>query len=140
MSEKKVLFESYNAMSRPAMFFEIPIMPMLGLLLGGIVTFGSITALLGWVWGLAFSFPFLAALLALRIMSSIDPRYMTRVWFAIRRLILNLKYGKHLLLTSFNPRWSKYYGRRFSQKRYVSGGDGSADEVSRPPQHGDASR
>ncbi|AGN33479.1 conjugal transfer protein, VirB3 family (plasmid) [Pseudomonas fluorescens A506] len=140
MSEKKVLFESYNAMSRPAMWFEIPIMPMIGLLLGGIVTFGSMTVLLNWVWGLACTFPFLAALLALRFMSSIDPRYTTRVWFAIRRLILNMKYGKHLLLTSFNPKWSQYYGRRFSQKRYVGGGDGASDEISRSSKHGHSAR
>jgi len=32
---KKLRFESYNAMSRPAMQWGIPIMPMVGLLMGG---------------------------------------------------------------------------------------------------------
>lgn len=32
---KQLTFESYNGMSRPAMFWSIPIMPMVGLLMGG---------------------------------------------------------------------------------------------------------
>lgn len=136
MSVKKVLYESYNAMSRPAMFAEVPIMPLVGFLLGGVVAFGLGTAFFSWAWGLVLATPFFAMLLALRLMSIKDPRYMTRVWFAILRIRLNFKYGKHLLLTSYNPKWSQYYGRRFSQKRYVSGGNGPADEVPRSSKYG----
>lgn len=140
MSEKKELYESYNAMSRPAMFAEIPIMPLVGFLLAGLIAFALGTAFITWVWGLVLATPFFTALLALRLMSIKDPRYMTRVWFAIIRIRLNMKYGKHLLLTSYNPKWSQYYGRRFSQKRYVCGGNGASDEVSRPSEYGDDGR
>jgi MFS family permease len=127
---KRLMFESYNGMSRPAMFWNIPIMPMVGLLMGGLI-FGVIgTALLSWIWGLVFLFPFAAALIALRLLCSIDGQYLRRVRFACRRMLLNLKYGKPLLLTPFNPTWSQFYGKRFSQTRYASGGEGAAAGVS----------
>ncbi|WP_230848266.1 conjugal transfer protein, partial [Pseudomonas savastanoi] len=80
--------------------------------------------------GLVAASPFLIALIALRVAGLIDPQYLRRVRFAQRRLWLNFKYGKPLLLTPFNPRWSKFYGARFSQKRYASGGESAADGLS----------
>ncbi|WP_426102993.1 VirB3 family type IV secretion system protein [Pseudomonas sp. PSPC3-3] len=129
--EKPLLFDSYNAMSRPAMYWGVPIMPMLGLVMATLVGFGIGAAIFDWVWGLIFAFPFLLALPVLRFFTSIDDRYMRRIRFALRRLRLNIKHGKNLLLTSYNPKWSQYYGKRFAQKRYVSGGDGKSDEVPR---------
>lgn len=138
MAEKeKLLFDSYNAMSRPAMHWGIPIMPMIGLVMAALVSFGAGASLLSWVWGLVFAVPSLGALVALRFMSSIDDRYLRRVRFALRRLRLNLIYGKHLLLTPFNPKWSLYYGRRFAQQRYAARGDGASDALSRARTHGD---
>ncbi|WP_080267949.1 VirB3 family type IV secretion system protein [Pseudomonas tremae] len=127
---KKEVSPSYNAMSRPAMFWNIPIMPMVGLLMGGLVFGVAATFLLSWVWGLVVASPFLIALIALRVVGLIDPQYLRRVRFALRRLRLNLKYGKPLLLTPINPQWSKFYGARFSQKRYASGGQSAADGLS----------
>lgn len=140
MSGKKKLYESYNAMSRPAMWANIPIMPLIGFLMVGLVSLGTGTVFLGLVWGTVISLPSFAALLALRIMTSVDDRYLNRVWFGFRRIILNIKYGKHLLLTSLNPMWSRYYGRRFSQKRVAAGAHGATDGIPRSPEHGDDTR
>ncbi|MNC33148.1 hypothetical protein D3C75_815310 [compost metagenome] len=138
--KEKLVFESYNAMSRPAMHWGIPIMPMMGMVLGALFGFGVGAALISWVWGVIFAFPFLVALLALRLITSVDDRYFRRIRFALRRVRLNLTYGKQLLLTPFNPKWSHYYGRRYSQKRYAARGSSASDGVSRPRTHGDASR
>lgn len=137
---KKLKFESYNGMSRPAMFWSIPIMPMVGLLMGGLVCGIAGTALLSWVWGLIFVAPFLMALIALRFICLIDAQYLRRVRFAVRRLRLNLTYGKPLLQTPLNPRWSEFYGARFSQTRHASGSERAADAVSGPRTHGDPAR
>lgn len=135
---KKLKFESYNGMSRPAMFWSIPIMPMVGLLMGGLVCGIAGTVLLSWVWGLIFLAPFLIALIAFRFICLIDAQYLRRVRFAVRRLTMNLKYGKPLLHTPFNPRWSEFYGARFSQTRHAAGGESAAAALSRPRAHGDA--
>jgi hypothetical protein len=127
---KKLIFESYNGMSRPAMFWSIPIMPMVGMVLGGVVCWGAGTALFNWVWGLIFATPFAAALVALRILCMIDAQYLRRVLFACRRLNLNLRYGRPLLLTPFNPNWSRFYGQRFSQQRYAGGGESASAALS----------
>ncbi|WP_080593291.1 VirB3 family type IV secretion system protein [Pseudomonas fluorescens] len=136
--KEKLIFESYNAMSRPAMYWGIPIMPMLGLLMGAVLSFIVGMATLSWVWGLVFAFPFVVGLLALRLITSVDDRYFRRVRFALRRLLLNLKHGKRLLLTSFNPKWSQYYGRRFAEKRYLSGRVRAANEIPRSRKHGNS--
>ena len=135
---KKLKFESYNGMSRPAMFWSIPIMPMVGLLMGGLVCGIAGTVLLSWVWGLIFLAPFLIALIAFRFICLIEAQYLRRVRFAGRRLRLNLTYGKPLLQTPFNPRWSEFYGARFSQTRHAVGGESAAVALSRPRAHGDA--
>ncbi|PBP65850.1 conjugal transfer protein [Pseudomonas syringae] len=137
---KKEVSPSYNAMSRPAMFWNIPIMPMVGLLMGGLIFGIAATVMLSWVWGLFAASPFLIALTALRFAGLIDPQYLRRVRFALRRLRLNFKYGKPLLLTPFNPRWSKYYGARFSHKRYAPGGESAADGLSGARAHDDPVR
>ncbi|MEE4964445.1 VirB3 family type IV secretion system protein [Pseudomonas alliivorans] len=137
---KKVVSPSYNAMSRPAMFWNIPIMPMVGLLMGGLLFGIAATFLLSWVWGLVAASPFLIALTALRFVGLIDPQYLRRIRFGRRRLWLNLKYGKPLLLTPFNPQWSKFYGARFSHKRYAPGGESAADGLSGARAHDDPVR
>lgn len=55
------------------MFWNIPIMPMVGLLMGGLVFGVAATFLLSWVWGLVAASPFLIALIALRVVGLIDP-------------------------------------------------------------------
>ncbi|MFJ7316422.1 VirB3 family type IV secretion system protein [Pseudomonas sp. NPDC098747] len=139
LAKKKLLFDSYNAMSRPAMYWGIPIMPMIALIMCSLLVFGIGTAIFSLVWGLIFAFPFVIGLLALRLITSVDDRYFRRVRFGLRRLRLNLKYGKQLLLTPFNPKWSQYYGRRYSQKRYASRDIGASDALSRSRTHGVAS-
>ncbi|MGP5367256.1 VirB3 family type IV secretion system protein [Pseudomonas helleri] len=133
----KLMFESYNGMSRPAMFLNIPIMPMVGLLMGGLIAGVTGTALLSWIWGLMFLFPFFAALVALRLLCSIDVQYLRRVRFALRRIRLNFKYGRPLLLTPFNPNWSKFYGKRFSQQRYARRSESTTTAVSGGRLHDD---
>ncbi|KPB36881.1 Conjugal transfer protein [Pseudomonas savastanoi pv. phaseolicola] len=73
-------------------------------------------------------------------MGLIDPQYLRRIRFARRRLWLNLKYGKPLLLTPFNPQWSEFYGARFSHKRYAPGKESAIDALSGPRTHGDTAR
>lgn len=136
--KQKLMFESYNGMSRPAMFWNIPIMPMVGLLMGGLIAGVLGTALLSWIWGLVFLLPFVGSLIALRLLCSIDGQYLRRVQFACRRIRLNLKYGRPLLLTPFNPNWSKFYGKRFSQQRYVGRRESASTEVSGGRLHDDS--
>lgn len=128
---KQLVFESYNGMNRPAMFWGIPIMPMVVLFMGGLVLGIGGTALLSWVWGLVFVAPFLITLLALRFLCAMDGQYLRRVRFARRRIALNLRYGKPLLLTPSNPNWSRFYGQRFSQQRYASRGEDPSSEIPR---------
>ncbi|WP_421556739.1 VirB3 family type IV secretion system protein [Pseudomonas kitaguniensis] len=127
---RQLTSESYNGMSRPAMYWNIPIMPLIGLLMGGLVSGVIGIVLFSWIWGLVFLFPFLVVLIALRIVCVIDGQYLRRVKFGWRRIRSNQKYGRALLLTPSNPNWSAFYGKRFSQQRYVSGGKSPADEVS----------
>lgn len=139
--EDKKTFPSYNAMSRPAMFWGMPIMPMIGLFLGGVVSFIIAASLFSFVWGMVILLPFVVGLCGLRIMTSIDDRYMRRVWFAIRRLRLNMKHGKQLLLTPYNSMWSKFYAQRFSQQRFITGRkESSVDGVSGRRTHRDVER
>jgi len=137
---KKLIFPSYNGMSRPAMHWNVPIMPLVALLMGALIFGVAATALLSWVWGLTIAGLFLLALVVLRFICLIDAQYLRRVRFAMRRLKLNFTYGKPLLLTSFNPRWSKFYGERFSQTRIAAGSESAGDEVPRTRAHVDTGR
>ncbi|WP_081036964.1 VirB3 family type IV secretion system protein [Pseudomonas corrugata] len=140
--EKKVLlYPSYNAMSRPAMFWGIPIMPLVGLFLAAVIVFVITATLLSFIWALASLLPFVVAVCGLRIMTSIDDRYVRRVRFSVHRLWLNFKHGRQLLLTPYSPLWSQYYGKRFSRQRFITGTiKSSADGVSRSRTHGDSER
>lgn len=137
---KQLIFPSYNAMSRPAMYWSIPIMPLVGLLMGALIFGIAATALLSWVWGLAIAGLFLSALVALRFLCLLDAQYLRRVRFVLRRLKLNITYGKPLLLTPFNPRWSEFYAERFSKTRIAARSESAGTEVSRARAHGDVAR
>lgn len=115
---KKLVFQSYNGMSRPPMFMNMPIMPMVGLLMSALIAGIAGTALLSWIWGLSFAGVFLVALVILQVICKIDPQYTRRVRLGCRRLKRNFEHGKPLLLTPYNANWSKFYGRRFAQVRY----------------------
>ncbi|MCS4315582.1 type IV secretory pathway VirB3-like protein [Pseudomonas sp. BIGb0381] len=139
--EKVLLYPSYNAMSRPAMFWGVPIMPLVGLFLAAVIVFVITFTLLSFVWALVALLPFVIAVCGLRIMTSIDDRYIRRVLFSVHRLWLNLKHGKQLLLTPYSPLWSQYYGKRFSQQRFIAGAVKSpVDVLSGPRTHGDSER
>lgn len=137
---KQLIFPSYNGMSRPAMYWSIPIMPLVGLLMAALIFGIAGTALLSWIWGLVIAGLFLSVLVVLRFFCLIDPQYLRRVRFVLRRFKLNLTYGKPLLLTSFNPRWSEFYAERFSQTRIAARSEGAGDEVPRARAHGDVAR
>lgn len=137
---KNLVSESYNAMSRPPMFGGIPIMPGVGLVIGGLVSGVAATAALSWKWGLGCVLTFAAALFALRLLCAIDAQYMRRVRFAYRRLRFNARYGKALMLTSAHPNWSQLYGQRFSQQRYAGRQESEAVALSRRRIHDDAGR
>lgn len=135
---KKLVFESYNAMSRPAMVASIPIMPFIALMMCGLLSGIAGTFLISWVCGLIFAAPFAGLLITLRLICMIDPQYPRRVLFAFRRLRLNLRYGKPLLLTSFNPDWSRFYGQRFAQQRYAGRGESTFAPLPGGREYGDA--
>lgn len=138
---KKLIFESYNGMSRPAMFWSIPIMPFVGLLMGGLLFGIAATALLSWVWGVIAILPFVITLITLRFICLIDPQYLRRIRFAWRRLKLNFQYGRPLLLTPFNAKWSVLYGTRFSQTRHAAGSEKrTGDALSSTRKYGNSSR
>ncbi|HBP4890403.1 TPA: conjugal transfer protein [Pseudomonas aeruginosa] len=131
MSDEQLLFPSYNAMSRPAMFMGIPILPFVGIAVALLVVGGIGFLLLPWWGALLLILPLLLVLVGFAVMSSIDSRYIRRVIFAVRRFGSNLKYGRGLRLAPINPLWSVFYGKRFAHRRYASGGQGTADEVPR---------
>lgn len=148
-SLKKLNFESYNAMSRPAMQWGIPIMPMVALLMGGLLSGLAGTVLLSWVWGLLGMAPFAGALATLRFICAVDAQYPRRLWWSWRRIRLNWRYGKRLLLTPYNPNWSQFYGKRFAQCRFHTApsqevhaprGQSASAAVSRSRAHGDTAR
>lgn len=131
MNDEELLFPSYNAMSRPATFMGIPILPFVGIAVALLVVGGGGFVLLPWWGALLLILPLFLALVGFAVVSSIDARYMRRVIFAVRRFFSNLKYGRGLRLAPINPLWSVFYGKRFAHRRYASGSEGSADEVSR---------
>ncbi|MCY1271829.1 hypothetical protein D9M68_356030 [compost metagenome] len=130
--EKKLLFKTWNGMDRPAMWQGVPIMPFIGLLMGALFAFGFGAAVFAWWIGLVFALPFLFVMCAFYYVSALDDRYSRRVAFAIRRIALNLRFGKGLMLTPQNPKWSRYYGKRFAIGRHVSRGIDPDTRVSRP--------
>jgi type IV secretory pathway VirB3-like protein len=137
---KSLISDSYNGMSRPAMFAGIPIMPMVGLLLGGLLSGVAATSLLSWRWGIGCVLVFIAGLFVLRLLCALDAQYLRRVRFGLRRLRLNVSYGKALMLTSINPNWSQFYGQRFSKQRYASTEEGEAAGLRSGRAHGDTGR
>jgi type IV secretory pathway VirB3-like protein len=114
--EKTLEFDSYNAMSRAATFFGIPIFPLLIGVMGTLFSLVAGFTVFGWP-GLFLATPFIVGLIFLRIISETDSKYLRRLMFMINRFWLNRRYGRSLLLTSHNPSWSKFYGRRFAQQR-----------------------
>ncbi|WP_440057911.1 VirB3 family type IV secretion system protein [Pseudomonas fragariae (ex Marin et al. 2024)] len=130
-------FESFNGMSRPAMWWSVPIMPLVGLLMAALITGIAGTVVFSWIWGLVFAVPFLSAIIALRFICLVDQNYLRRIRFGWRRIKLNRKYGRPLLLTTINPSWSKDYAQRFSQLRYAARRKGAAAQVLRSSKYGD---
>lgn len=133
-------FESYNGMSRPAMWWSIPIMPLIGLLMAALLTGIAGTVIFSWVWGIAFAFVFLSAIIALRFICLVDHNYLRRIRFGWRRIKLNQKYGRGLLLTSVNPSWSKDYAQRFAQQSTTARNKGSSAALSRTSSNGNNAR
>lgn len=130
MAEEKRRYKTWNGMDRPANFRGVPIMPLVGLLVGGLFTTGLTLAILG-PWGGLAIVPFLLIAFAFYFVSSIDDRFMRRVVFATRRFMLSTRFGKGLIVTPQNPRWSHFYGKRFALCRHVTRGDDTADGASR---------
>ncbi|EHO4880165.1 VirB3 family type IV secretion system protein [Escherichia coli] len=113
-------FDTNNAMNRVAMFAGIPVFAFLFLVvIGCILTFSSVW-MWGW-WGFIVTIPFILAIVGLRIICERDDKAFRRFRFQLRRWKMNRKYGRHLLLTSRNPRWRDKYARRVIQKRILTG-------------------
>lgn len=117
---QRLEFDSHNGMSRVPLFWGVPIFPLLlcfvGTLfsaVGGFTEFG--------VWGGLLSLFFIIPGIALRIVCEKDDKYMRRLRFMVRRLRLNMKYGKSLFVSPQNPKWSAYYGRRYAKIRFSRG-------------------
>lgn len=131
-AEEKQLFRTWNGKDRPAMWWGVPIMPLVGLILGGLLAFGFGTGVFNvWIGGL-FAVPFIFTLCAFYYVSAIDDRYMRRVQFAVRRLLLSARYGRGLMIAPQNPKWSQHYVKRFALRRYVARSDDPTARVSRP--------
>ncbi|MCY1291153.1 hypothetical protein D9M68_568880 [compost metagenome] len=129
MADEKRRYQTWNGMDRPANFKGVPIMPFVGLLVGSLITTGLTLAIIG-PWGGLAIVPFLLIGFAFYFFSSIDDRFMRRVVFATRRFLLSMRFGKGLIVTPQNPRWSQFYGKRFALCRHVTRGDDAADGAS----------
>lgn len=135
---KKLSLRTWNGRNRPALFWGVPIMPFIGLLAGVFVSFGLGALAFSWWMGALLALPFLLLMFAFYFVSALDDRYSRRVVFAIRRLLLNLQYGKGLMLAPQNPKWSQFYGKRFAIGRHVSRGNDPDSGVPRSRAYGDA--
>ncbi|MCY1440688.1 hypothetical protein D9M71_569720 [compost metagenome] len=131
MADERQRYRTWNGMDRPANFHGIPIMPFVGLLVGCLFTSGLGMAIFSFWVGALLAIPFLVIAFAFYFVSSLDDRFMRRVVFATRRLLLSMRFGKGLIVTPQNPKWSHFYGKRFALCRHVSRGVGSSDGASR---------
>lgn len=127
---RKRVCSTYNGMGREAIYWGIPIMPfaaiaMITMLITGISIF------IFSFWGLLAALPGGITLIAIRVACSLDSKALDRIAFVIRRFSLNRKYGKPLLLTPYNPKWSSFYDRRFAQKYHVARCDSEHNGVPR---------
>lgn len=137
---RDLIFDSYNARSRPAVYLGVPIFPLLFLTFGG-VAFGILSGVLfGWIFGGIVVGIFAGLILALRLITAVDDRYIRRVLFGIRRIKWNLLHGRKLMITPYNPNWRRSYAKRFAIQRYANRINGGSDEVSRPRQNGNDAR
>lgn len=113
-------FDSHNGMSRVAMFWGVPVFPLLFCVMGFFISGVIGLTVFGWK-GLFIPIPFVIFALFLRVISERDDKAMRRVMFIIRRWRYNRKYGRHLLITPRNPKWSKYNVHRQAKKRILAG-------------------
>lgn len=113
-------FESYNGMSRVPLYWGVPVFPLLLCFVGTLLSAGVGITLFG-VWGGLLTLFFIIPGIALRIVCEKDDKYMRRLGFMVRRLRLNMKYGKSLFVSPQNPKWSSYYGRRYAKVRFSRG-------------------
>ncbi|APV28425.1 hypothetical protein E2Y33_23350 [Salmonella enterica] len=113
-------YDTHNAMGRVAMYWGIPVFPLIFLLMGVAISFFVGIYLWGW-WGIATPSPFIIALLALRIITERDDKAMRRFFFTRRRKRMNRKFGRHLLITPRNPKWRETNERRAIKKRILTG-------------------
>ena len=126
-SENKMEFDTFNAMDRPAMWFDIPIVPGLALFLPGVLILLFVSVSISFMWGAILSAPFGAGLIVLRFMTSIDDKFMRRVGFMIARKWREIWSGRHLLLTPYIPEWRKSYGKRYAQQHVIARKNASAE-------------
>jgi hypothetical protein len=115
---RELMFDSYNARNRPAIYMGVPIFPLLFLTFVGALSGVVVGALLGWIFGFIVFGIFVVLLVVLRLITSIDDRYMRRITFGLRRIYLNLLYGRKLMITPFNQNWRRSYAKRFAIQRH----------------------
>lgn len=115
-----VKYDTYGAMDRSAMWMDIPIWPGLAALFLGLIVLVIVGNAFNWKWGAGCSVPFFIAIFAMRSMTAFDDKFMRRLGFMIARKWLELLYGRHLFLSTFNPQWSQEYGKRNAQQCLVA--------------------
>jgi type IV secretory pathway VirB3-like protein len=118
--DEDLKFDSHNGMSRVPMFWGIPVFPLIFCVLGTFIT-GVIGISVFGAKGLIFPLPFILLALFIRVISERDDKAMRRFIFSIRRWRRNRKYGRHLLITPRNPKWSVVNVQRQAKKRVLNG-------------------
>lgn len=113
-------FDTYRAMSRVAMFAGVPVFAGIFLFMGAFVSLFAGVYL--WEWGglIPPSF-FLIAIMVLRIICARDDKAFRRVRFFLRRIKLNRRYGRLLLITTRTKDWRMNNARRVIRKQILAG-------------------
>jgi hypothetical protein len=132
VTPKRGEYDSYAAMDRPAMWWDIPILPGLACFMLGLVVLVAVGTLSTFVWGAICSAPFAIAIIAMRTMTAFDDKFMRRIGFMIARKRLDFMHGRHLFLSPINSQWRQSYGKRNAQQCIIAEqAKSSADEISR---------
>lgn len=119
MKEQDLSFDSYNAMGRTASYAGVPQFVLLGIIGLGVFLTGLSCVFFDWYGLIALIIP-VTIFVVVRIICESDSRFLTRLMFMLRRYMRNMVYGRALLITPCNPRWTNFYGRRIAQERFIT--------------------
>jgi type IV secretory pathway VirB3-like protein len=128
--KKELEFNTYNGMGRTATYMGIPQFVLLGMFFFTPFFVGVCYAIFGF-WGLLSVLIPAALLLIIRALCEADSRFLLRLWWMVKRLWRNRKYGRGVLISPANPKWESFYGRYLTQKRITVRKSYTDDEISR---------